>query len=342
MTSYLLSIIILLSILIQSCAGITPPVVRQDSLIEKIINTRTGAAVDFETLINTLKKHDVIYLSEKHDNSAHHAMQERIIRRLIEMGIDPVIGFEFFSWEDSSDILNFLDSAKVQHSEKHIKIIEANLRKKLRWDKQPDELWKFYYDLLYLAREHGLVAAGLDLPVTLKRRITGKTIEGLTPIEKESVFSSGLVDEAYKDYMFSIFRNVHCGMAHEPMQAKLYDTWIARNDRMAQSITRLKQYYKNPLVVIIGGGHTSYGLGVIDRVSAINPELSQVNLSLSEISVKAAPLSDYLVPLELKGYKKNLPADFIYFSQRTSYEDPCIAFRKQLAKMKKTDIRESH
>jgi uncharacterized iron-regulated protein len=335
MKTYLLSIILLIPILLHSCAGIKHPAVRHDPLIGKIINARTGAGADFDTLINALKKHDVIYLSEKHDNPDHHAMQQRIIRRLIEMDIDPVIGFEFFSWEDNSDILNFLDSAKVPHSEDHIKVIEANLRKKLRWDTQPDELWKFYYDLLYLAREHGLMAAGLDIPATLKKRITGKGIEGLTPIEKELICSTGLADEAYKDYMFSIFRDVHCGMAHKPMQVKLYNTWIARNDRMAQSITKLKQYYKNPLVVIIGGGHTSYALGVIDRVSAINPELSQVNLSLSEISVKPASLSAYLVPLYLKGYEKNPPADFIYFSQRSSYEDPCISFKKQLAEMRK-------
>jgi uncharacterized iron-regulated protein len=148
------------------------------------------------------------------------------------------------------------------------------------------------------------------------------------------IFSTSLSDEEYKDYMFSTFKAVHCGMPHEAMQSKLYDTWVARNDRMAQSITMLKQYYKNPLVIIIGAGHTSYGLGVINRVSAINPKLSQVNLSMREITVKPSLLPEYLVPSNLKGYEKVPPADFIYFTQRVSYEDPCIAFKKQVIKMK--------
>ncbi|MBT3388566.1 MAG: ChaN family lipoprotein [Desulfobacula sp.] len=335
--TYLISvtIITLCLILLQSCAGINTPAVRQDTLIGKIINVRAGETIEFDTLINTLKDYDVIYLSEKHDNPEHHAMQQRVIRRLIEMKLAPTIGFEFFSWEDTSDILNFLDSARMPNAEEHIEVIEKDLRKKLGWDSQSDDLWKFYYDLLYLAREKGLMAAGLDIPGTLKKRITRKSIEGLTPIEKDMIFSTGLSDEIYKDYMFSVFRSVHCGMAHEAMQTKLYDTWLARNDRMAHSITQLKQYHKNPLVVIIGGGHTRHGLGVIDRVSAINPELSQVNLSLSEIRVNPALLSDYLAPLDLKGYKKQPPADFIYFTQRISYEDFCITFKKQLTKMKK-------
>jgi len=334
----LLSLAFCIPVLIQSCAVTTVPVKRQDPLIGAIIDTRTSEPVEFDTLIQRISTHDVIYLSEKHDHPDHHAMQQRVIKSLIEKGLDPLIGFEFFSMEDTPDILNFLDSAKAPHSKEMTKIVEADLRKKLGWDTQPDPMWAYYYDLLALARDKGLEASGLDLPETLKKRITRKGMGGITPLEKEQVFSTPPPSQAYKDYMFSIFKAVHCGMGNEQMQTKLYDTWLARNDKMALSITRLKHHHKGPLVVIIGGGHTEYGLGVMDRVAILAPHLRQVNFAFREISTAPAGLAEYLIPLDLEGYTKAPPADFLFFTQRVSYEDPCETFRKSMQKMKKPSI----
>lgn len=320
--------------MIQSCATTKKIIMRNDPLIGKIINTQSSHVIDFESLIKDISTYDVIYLSEKHDNPEQHHIQERIILGLIKTGLNPTIGFEFFSMDNTPDLLNFVDSGKVNHSKKIEKIIEADLRKKLRWDTQSDRMWQYYYNLLSIAKDENLPVAGIDLPNTLKRRITRKGINGITPIEKEQVFSTQLSDKAYKDYMFSIFKAVHCGMGHTKMQARLYDTWVARNDKMAHSITRLYQHGKGPVIIIIGGGHTEYGLGVINRVAAIDKTISQVNIALREISVNPSELRDYILPLELEGFKKAPPADFLWFTQRVSYTDPCEEFKKSLQKMK--------
>ena len=104
--------------LIQSCATTRKSMVRKDPLIGKIINTKSNQAIDFECLIKDISTYDVIYLSEKHDNPEHHHIQEAIIRRLIEKGLTPTLGFEFFSLEDTPDLLNFVDSGKVAHPQK--------------------------------------------------------------------------------------------------------------------------------------------------------------------------------------------------------------------------------
>ena len=331
----LLFFIFLIPVLVQSCATMSRTAIRKDPLIGTLIDTQTSSSVEFDALIKRISSHDVIYLSEKHDNPDHHAMQQRVIKSLIESGLTPLIGFEFFSMEDTPDLLNFIDSGKVSHSKELTRIIETDLRKKLGWDTQPDAMWAYYYDLLTLARNNRLEVAGIDLPETLKKRITRKGINAITPIEKEQVFSTSPPDQAYKEYMFSIFKEVHCGMGNEQMQTKLYDTWLARNDKMALSITRLKQHHKGPLVIIIGGGHTEYGLGVINRVATIDPNLRQINFAFREISPAPADLSEYLAPLDLEGYEKTPPADYLFFTQRVSYDDPCEEFRKSMLKMKK-------
>jgi len=275
-------------------------------------------------------------LSEKHNNPDHHHIQQKIIHSLIENGQRLTIGFEFFSMDNTPDMLNFIDSGKADHTKKIEKIIEANLRKKLGWDTQSDQMWKYYYDLLSIAKKEKLQVAGIDLPDTLKKRITRKGIHGISPIEKELIFSTQFSNETYKDHMFSIFKAVHCGMEHEKMQSRLYDTWLARNDKIALSITELYKHSKGPIVIIIGGGHTEYSLGVVNRVAAIDKTIKQVNIALREISVEPSSLSEYTLPLELKGFGKLPPADFLWFTQRVSYKDPCIEFKKTLEKMRKS------
>jgi len=307
---------------------------RNDPLIGKIIDVQNHKAIDFNTLIDRISAFDIIYLSEKHDNPDHHRFQEKIIQALIDSGKKPAIGFEFFAMDNTPDLINFVESGKTQHSDEDIKFIETDLRRKLGWDTQSDEMWSYYLSLLNIARKNSLFAAGIDLGSTLKKRITRKGINGISALESEQIFSTRMDNTAYKDYMFSIFKDVHCGMEHGNMQSRLYDTWVARNDKMAQSIVRMAKHHAPPVVIIIGGGHTRYGLGVIDRVSAINKDLGQVNIDLSEISTQPSELSDYFDLLDLEGFAPVPPSDYMWFSQRVSYADPCEEFKESLKKMK--------
>jgi uncharacterized iron-regulated protein len=335
--SVLLVLIIFMIPLLHSCMTAPKTVKRGDPLIGKLIDTTNGNRVTFNDLIDRIKDIDVIYLSEKHDNEGQHKFQEKVIQALIDKKIAPVLGFEFFSMNGTPHILNFLDSGKVTiYSAKDEKFIEKDLKKKLGWDNQSDTMWKYYFTLLNFARKNGIDAAGLDLDSVLKRRITRKGLEGITALERHQMFKSGFINETYKNHMFAIFKDVHCGMGHTKMQARLYDTWIARNDKIAHSIVQLVTVNpKRPVVVIIGGGHTEYNLGVIDRVRDLNPVITQVNIGLKEISVSPLKLSDYLDLLDLEGFKPVPPCDFIRFFQRVDYKDPCEKFRKSLEKMKK-------
>ena len=336
MTRFLLQLLVFLLIpMIFACATAPKTPMRQDPLIGKIINTASRQPIPFNKLVDKIANYDVIYLSEKHDNPMHHAIQHRIIQDLVQKEKLPTLGFEFFSMDDTPLLLNFADSGKAAHTPKMEAAIEQQTRKKLNWDSQSDAMWAYYYDLLKLARDNQLLISGLDLSSSQKRRITRKGLEGLTPIEKKLIFSSQFSNAPYESHMKSVFKAVHCGMGHGKMTSRLYDTWVARNDKMALSISQLyKKGAKGPIVVIIGGGHTEHGLGVMDRVTAINPDISQVNIGLTEITRDPSVLEDYIQPLELEGFKPMPPADYIWFTQRVSYKDPCEEFKAAFKKMK--------
>jgi uncharacterized iron-regulated protein len=319
----------------QSCAfAVKKPVPPQDPLVGKILETRTLSLIPFSKLMDALMVHDVIYLSEKHDNPMHHAIQQRIIQTLVEEEIFPALGFEFFAVHDTPLLLSFVDSGGYAHSEKMDAFIGTDLRRQLNWDRQSDQMWGYYFDLLTLARNHGLTAAGLDLPGPLKRRITRKGLSGITAFEKDQIFSTGFENPVYAGHMKAVFKMVHCGMGDDAMMDRLYDTWIARNDTMARSITRLADTTGGPVVVIMGSGHTEYGLGVIDRAAFLNPSLSQINLALTEVNSEPIGIDAYVDPLDLEGFGPVPRADYIWFTPRVSDEDPCQAFKPALKRMK--------
>ncbi|MCA1787163.1 MAG: ChaN family lipoprotein [Desulfobacteraceae bacterium] len=307
---------------------------KHDPLTGKILDAGSGKIISFSALMDDIMNHDVIYLSEKHDNPMHHAIQHRIIDHLVESGRSPALGFEFFAVHDTPLLLSFVDSGKHRHGKKHDAMIETDLRRQLDWDRQSDQMWEYYFDLLKRARDNTLMAAGLDLPGPLKRRITRKGMSDITGFEKSLIFSTDLDNRAYAEHMKAIFAAVHCGMGDDAMRNRLYDVWKARNDTMAHSITTLAKESTGPVVVIIGNGHTEYGLGVMDRVRHLNAGLSQINLALTEIRPDPADHGVYLEPLDLDGFTPVPPADYIWFTQRVSYEDPCRAFQKKLKQMK--------
>nr|WP_321399716.1 ChaN family lipoprotein [uncultured Desulfobacter sp.] len=328
------------------CATTSKVIMRDDPLIGTVIKAKTRQAASFDELMDRLIHSDIVYLSEKHDNPMHHAIQHRVIQALIDRGHAPIIGFEFFSYQDTPLLLNLVDAEKKAHSPKMEKAVEQQIRKKLGWDKQSDTMWRYYWDLIRLAVENDLPAAGLDLSATQKRRITRKGLDGLSPIELQQLFSTKLSNTAYESYMKSVFVSVHCGMDHGRMTERLYDTWVARNDRMALSVVELFNAVQakdrdaagrqtGPVVIIIGGGHTEYGLGVMDRVHHLNPDITQTNLAMTEIEREPADLTEYLAPLSLEGFEPVPPAEFIWFTQRVSYDDPCEKFKASLEKMKK-------
>ncbi|WP_242637357.1 ChaN family lipoprotein [Desulfobacter hydrogenophilus] len=327
------------------CATTSKIIMRDDPLIGTLVKGDTGKPIHFAGLMDTLIHSDIIYLSEKHDNPMHHAIQHRVIQALIDRGYAPILGFEFFSYQDTPLLLNLVDAGKKAHSPKMEKAVEQRIREKLGWENQSDTMWGYYWNLIRLAADNDFPAAGLDLSATQKRRITRKGLDGLSPIELQQLFSTKLSNTAYESYMKSVFVSVHCGMDHGRMTERLYDTWMARNDRMALSVVELFNAVQTqdrdkadrktgPVVIIIGTGHTEYGLGVLDRVHHLKPNVTQTNLAITEIEREPADLSHYLAPLSLEGFDPVPPADFLWFTQRVSYDDPCEKFKAVLKKMK--------
>ena len=51
------------------------------------------------------------------------------------------------------------------------------------------------------------------------------------------------------------------------------------------------------------------------------------------------PILGYNQTLELEGFEPTLPADYLWFTQRVSYKDPCEEFKAVFKKMTQNQIK---
>lgn len=331
-----LALMILITALIGGCTQTQQKTMRQDPLIGTIVSSQTGKQVSYDLLLKKALAAEVVYLGEKHDNAEHHAHQRRLIKDLIQQGTSPILGFEFFSMEQTGALMRYVTQAGSPHGDTHDHIAEQRLRRDLGWLSRSDESWEFYFSFIRLARENKLIVFGADLPREIVRRITRNGVDSLTAVELSLLRSTDLRNEAYRELMYDAFKAAHCGFAHQEMQEKMYQAWLQRNDTMAFSLVQMhRQYPDRPIVMILGNGHVEYNMAVYERATFLQPSLNQLNIGLQEISIHPAPLTDYLQTVTRKGREFPPPHDFLWFTQRSSYENPCETFHNQLKQLKK-------
>lgn len=316
------------------CAPMSPQ--RDDPLIGKIYATGSSTEISYTQLLEKVVQSDVIYLGENHENADHHEIQMRIIRDLVRAGKRPQLGFEFFSVDQTGYLTAFIRKSQSRMHKVPADILEKRIRHNLGWQERRDRDWGFYFGFLMLAKEFRLTAFGADLPKGTIRSLSRDGLNGLSPVEKLLLKPTGFKDDGYRKLMFEKFKAAHCGFAMKNRQQKMYEAWIARNDTMAQSIAgMISASPDQPIVVILGSGHTEHNMGVFERVRHLRPETKQLNIGLTEVYREATPLEAYTKEVTLDGRLFPPSHEILWFTRRYSYEDPCNRFRKHLESMKK-------
>jgi len=318
-------------------AGCTPMVKKRlDPLIGKIYDSKLKKEVAYQMLLQKMMDARVIYLGENHENADHHKIQLRILKDLIRAGKKPIIGFEFFSTDQTGHLMSFVQIATPKILPGSLEIREMDLREKLGWHSHGDPTWQFYYQLIELALKNKLTIFGADLPKCIVKRIVRVGVENLTGVENNLLQPTFFDDMAYQQLMYSKFKAVHCGFSTPKMSERMYQAWIARNDTMAYSIVSMLAEDENqPIVMILGAGHVQHNMAVYDRVSFYKPDLKQINLGLQEIATKLIQVEDYLEETTVEN-RTFLPShEYFWFTERNSYEDPCEKFKGMLQGMTK-------
>lgn len=329
----LIGLVFLGALFAQGCAVVAEKT--PDPLVGQILDMGSGKQMAWDELVARAKRARVIYLGEKHDNPEHHKNQLRLLAALVEAGKQPTLGFEVFDLGQTSYLMRYSQpkEKKTSHAAGSAFNAENWLLKQIDWQEEGDN-WQFYGPLLKSARMHRLPTFGADLSRALRARITAVGYEGLTNVEKRLSYPSGFDDAAYAKMMKQTFKASHCGWGSDAYLGRLYDNWVARNDAMAMAIDEmLGQYPDQPVVMILGAGHTRHDRGVVEQVARKRPQLEQLNIGLREVMPEAVDVGAYLEPDSYAGKPVPKAFDVLWLTRRANdKQDPCEKFLRHKKK----------
>jgi uncharacterized iron-regulated protein len=273
----------------------------------------------------------VIYLGETHDNSRHHHIEQQVVFQLVSQGLRPVLGFEFFSREQTSHLLRYRNGGKKSGKVKghgSAAAAEKLLRAQLGWESNRDRDWQRFVPILRKARELQLPLFGADLPGGLKVNLARYGYDGLNGVERLTVTRTDFDDPGHRDWMVERLRALHCGWGDNAYVNRLYETWLARNEAMAEAIVAMvRDHPGQPVVVITGGGHLEHNLGVYERVHNLMPDARQLNIRMLQVKDGLTEPADYFAHLTRDGRDYGPPHDYLWFTsgpQRREHD--CTSF----------------
>ena len=215
-------------------------------------------------LLAEMARRDVVLLGEQHDDADHHQWQLQTLAALHMLRPQMVIGFESFPRRVQPALDKWIAG----------ELTVKQFLEQTGWEK----VWSFprelYLPLFQFARINRIPIVALNVDRTLTEAITNKGWDAVPAEQKEGVSRPAPALDAYKDFLFDVFKT-HARRAGPETGApdkndagfrffvEAQTTW----DRaMAEALARrfdMGQRASRPLVVgIMGEGHVRDGHGV--------------------------------------------------------------------------------
>lgn len=225
----------------------------QPLAVDTIYDTAQNKAIDFETLIQQLAPVRVVYVGERHTSTAHHQIQLKIIRALVEMGLNVLVGMEMFD-HTYQDRLDQWSNGRMEWED---------FLKRTHWYAN----WRFddtlYKDILLYIKEKQLKLVGLNIPFHLPRKISVGGLDNLRSFERMLLPTNiDITDSAHRAYVEEIFK-MHKIKGRDNFDY-FYAAQCAWEDGMAQSVAE-NLGNDTIMVVIAGNGHIKRKFGIPDR-----------------------------------------------------------------------------
>jgi len=219
-----------------------------------VLRVRDGKIIPFSQMMEELKKVNVVFVGEVHDDSAHHRLQLAIITALHEGDVPMAIGLEMFKADDQ----NILDSwvRGTLPIERFLPAYYDNWR-------MP---WPIYRDIFRYAREHEISLLGLNVPSWLTEKVARNGFAALTR-EERNLLPPGIscnLDNKYREFIKRAYSG-HPG--HGSMFDHFCEAQMVWDKSMAWHVVEyLKKNPGKTVVVLAGVGH-AWKRGIPEQVA---------------------------------------------------------------------------
>jgi len=215
-------------------------------------------------LLADMAKRDIVLLGEQHDDADHHQWQLQTLAALHLLRPQMVIGFEAFPRRVQPVLDRWIaGELTVKH-----------FLAQTEWEK----IWNFppelYLPLFQFARINRIPIAALNVERTLTEAVANQGWDAMPAAQQEGVSRPAPASNAYRDFLFEVFKTHPRPRANETGTPDKNDTafrffvesQLTWDRAMAEALARYLDAGPStlrPLVVgIIGSGHVLNGHGV--------------------------------------------------------------------------------
>ncbi len=208
-----------------------------------VLRVRDGRSITFSEMIAEVKKADVVFVGEVHDDSEHHEAELDVIRSLHETDTPMAIGLEMFR-ADSQRVLDSWVRERLP-VEDFLPVYFDN------WQLP----WSFYNKIFWYAREHEIPLVGLNIPDAIAKKVARQGFTSLTKAERKQL-PTGIscnVDEKYMEFIRQAYAG-HGG--HGRAFVNFCEAQMVWDKSMAWHVIRYRKDHPDRKVVVLAGvGH---------------------------------------------------------------------------------------
>jgi len=246
------------------------------SVIEAV-RLPSGEPIDIETLAALLGEVQVVYVGERHDATADHAIEAAIVR----LTRPTLLGMEMFS----RPVQAALDAYARGELD------EATFVARTEWNERWGMPFELYADVVRSSRDVGARIVALNAPREWTRAISRAGLDGLPSEIRTALPELDLTNDAHRAMVMEALSGhaSHGGVAMEPAALeRFYLAQLTWDETMGESVARaLSDEPEARMVVLAGRMHVQGGLGIPRCASRRRPTRSLVVLPLTAAEIDA-------------------------------------------------------
>ena len=233
-------------------------------ILDGIRDTRTGELIDPDELARRLADAAYVLIGEDHTNMDFHRVQLQVIQALHDAGRTVVIGLEMFPYVDQLHLDRWSAG----------ELSTDDFLTRSRWYARWGYPWGYYRDIFGFARDHNLPMWGINAPRQTISRVRKEGWESLS--EDDRAHLPPRIDTDSADHMtlfkayFQSDDAIHGPSAlPEAALRGMFEAQVSWDGVMAYNAMRARQAHPEAVVVVLaGGGHVAYGLGIARQLAA--------------------------------------------------------------------------
>ena len=226
-------------------------------VLDGITDTATGELLTPQEMAERLADTRILFIGEDHTDMDFHRVQARILEELHRNGREVMLGLEMFPYT-RQEILDEWSGGLLTEEE----FVESS-----GWYESWSYRWDYYRRIFLFARDNGIPMFGVNIPRDQVKTVRMKGFEGLSAEQAAHMPESVNTNSDEHRQLFRAYFEADDAL-HAAISAEQWDgmyraqcTWDAAmgwNARMA-----LEQHGGEEaiMVVLIGAGHVTYGLG---------------------------------------------------------------------------------